>query len=370
VSDEPVHNPRAIFAALEEHQVAYVTVGGLAVAAWAYERATKDTDVIVPTTDAENDQRLTAALSDLGARQLELNRSLGGEAAWQEIDGLDRWRTTGGILDVMRDVEGAAPFPDLHARSMVIDTDGVRARYVGVHDLIAMKVAAGRPQDLIDLSALLARENQQSNRARLRELDCRLLATGTEPRLGDPVDPCEREVDRLRAVLATTTARPELERLLTARARELRSATDATIRRLAGDAIPVIPQPVSTLTGLARDATALSEAETREDRLLKTRDTIPVWKRSARQQARSESDLEQRTDELRDALATIETWWSQTSTAVTNAIAARRETYRRDRIARSSGEPHAPGQQPPEASPGERPPRERSSPPQDRENGR
>lgn len=196
MSEESVHRPDVIFSALERQGVEYVTVGGLAVAVWAYERAIKDTDVIVAADDPENERRLTAALESVDARRFELSATIAGAPAqWDQIDGLDRWRTSGGILDVICNVEGAAPFLELRVRSVVIDTDGVPARYVTADDLIAMKVAAVRMQDVLDLGALLAPQNQQGARVWLREIDRDLLGVGTDPGLGTPVDPGEIEVD-------------------------------------------------------------------------------------------------------------------------------------------------------------------------------
>src|SRR3954463_13511874 len=58
--------PERIAAGLNASDVAYVIVGGLAVAAHGVVRATRDLD-LVPEPSAENLDRLSATLSDLGA---------------------------------------------------------------------------------------------------------------------------------------------------------------------------------------------------------------------------------------------------------------------------------------------------------------
>jgi hypothetical protein len=66
------HDPPLIFAALSRRGVEHMTVGGLAVGFWANPRATKDTDIIVPTDDPVNDKRLREALGELDAEPLPL----------------------------------------------------------------------------------------------------------------------------------------------------------------------------------------------------------------------------------------------------------------------------------------------------------
>jgi hypothetical protein len=345
----PEHNPPAIFDALRRHQVDYVVVGGLAVAAWAYERATKDTDIVVPTDDEPNDRRLRAALATLGATPLPLDAP--GAAAlgihWEPLEGLERYKTTAGTLDVMRDPAGAAPYPQLRQRAIVLSTNGVPAVYVGREDLIAMKLAAGRIQDVLDLEALMHPANQEAARVKLRA-DDRDLLRGPDD-VDDPTDPCEREVDQLRRALAATNARVELERSLVIRARELREVTDQHLKRLAGEPVPEIPAGAitSVASRLATAAQEIELAEERETTLMRERDRAGLWQRRQRQQLQSQLDTaservellqaqaETGVSELRDGLDAIEHWWETHHKPVVDTIAARREIYRRDRADRS-----------------------------------
>lgn len=64
-------------------------------------------------------------------------------------------RTRFGRLDVMQDVPGMKSYQALIAASVKRDVPGAGAlRFAGLEDLIAMKVAAGRPQDEIDVTSL------------------------------------------------------------------------------------------------------------------------------------------------------------------------------------------------------------------------
>ncbi len=59
-----------------------------------------------------------------------------------------------GPVDYRNDVPGAGDFADLRARSVEASAAGVVVRLVGLDDLIRMKRASGRPQDLRDIANL------------------------------------------------------------------------------------------------------------------------------------------------------------------------------------------------------------------------
>jgi hypothetical protein len=64
-------------------------------------------------------------------------------------------RTRLGRLDVMQDVAGIRSYAALRDASVVRDVAGAGAfHFAGLEDLIAMKAAAGRPQDEIDITSL------------------------------------------------------------------------------------------------------------------------------------------------------------------------------------------------------------------------
>lgn len=148
-----------ILQALSEHDVGYVVIGGLAVQAHGHTRTTQDVD-LVPDPEPDNVQRLAGALHALGAR------AAGESQAWPAnmvLDALRRSAVTSldtdvGGVDVHRRPPGAAPYPDLRARALVIEVAGVAVSIAGRDDLIAMKRASGRPVDRGDVIALTAPE--------------------------------------------------------------------------------------------------------------------------------------------------------------------------------------------------------------------
>jgi predicted nucleotidyltransferase len=155
-------DPSAIFRAFADHGVDYIVIGGVAAIAHGHTRNTRDVD-FVAATDRANLERLAGALSDLGARLS------GVDAHVLDIDVYDAatlgnganftMETDAGGLDFFNEVPGAAPYEELRERALAIDLGGVTVKVAGRDDLIRMKHASGRPQDLADIAALTARED-------------------------------------------------------------------------------------------------------------------------------------------------------------------------------------------------------------------
>ena len=149
-----------LLALLAEHGVDLVIIGGFALGAHGVVRGTKDIDV-VPAPERANLRRLAAALRDLRAEVMLADdfdpRELGIDP---DEDGLSlggNWvlRTRLGRLDVMQDIPGVDGYRQLNEGAIEIDVpDAGRFRFAGYDDLVAMKRAAGRPQDEIDIVAL------------------------------------------------------------------------------------------------------------------------------------------------------------------------------------------------------------------------
>jgi hypothetical protein len=152
-------DPARVFATLDRHEVDYVTIGAFAVIAHGYVRATADIDLMAGQ-DRDNLQRLAAAFAELHARLR------GVDAELLEIDPTDpatlangasfTLDTDAGPVDYLNDVPGAGGYTELRSRSVETTAAGVAIRVVGLDDLIRMKRASGRPQDLRDIANLLA----------------------------------------------------------------------------------------------------------------------------------------------------------------------------------------------------------------------
>ena len=145
----------ALLGRLARRGVDFVVVGGVAVAFQGYARATKDLDITY-ATDVENLARLGDVLVALHARLRGVAEDVpfipdGRTLARTRLLTLD---TDDGGLDLLADPPGAPPYATMRDRADRVDLDGVAVAVAALEDLLAMKRAAGRPQDLADIDAL------------------------------------------------------------------------------------------------------------------------------------------------------------------------------------------------------------------------
>lgn len=151
----PEQDPIALLEALSEAAVDFVVIGGYAVVLQALPRFTKDLDIVY-SPDPANLERLGALLTGLHARLRGVDPDLPfvADARTLRQTQILTLETDLGGLDLLLAPDGAPPFEELRARATVFDLDGITVRAAGIDDLLAMKLAAGRPQDLIDVEAL------------------------------------------------------------------------------------------------------------------------------------------------------------------------------------------------------------------------
>lgn len=158
----------AILRTLAEYGVEFVVVGGVAVQAHGYLRATGDLDVI-PRPQLLNLSRLAEALADLQAEAWRARRPI-------DVTDPQLLRrapmlplvTRFGRLDLLNiELTEGAPrsFDDLRRRALVIELGEVEVAVAGLDDLIRMKRAAGRDQDLADIGALTRTDEELEREA-------------------------------------------------------------------------------------------------------------------------------------------------------------------------------------------------------------
>ncbi len=153
---------------LVDAAVDFVVVGGVAVVVQASPRFTKDLDICYSTEQANLD-RLGAVLTELGARL----RGVEHDVPFVP-DGLTLRRTQmltlttrDGDLDLLVDPDGSPGYEGLRRNASRVDLEGSTVFVASIEDLIAMKRAAGRPQDLLDLESLeIARRRMRRGRGR------------------------------------------------------------------------------------------------------------------------------------------------------------------------------------------------------------
>jgi len=150
-----------VFTLLRDGGVHFVIVGGTAVILHGVPRTTADLDLVVDLEPA-NLRRLVAAMNRLGyqprvpvdplelcdpARRREWTQDKGMRAFTFQLPGHPL-----ADIDVLR--ESPVAFADLSRRAEHIDAGGLLLRIACIDDLIRMKLAAGREQDVADVDAL------------------------------------------------------------------------------------------------------------------------------------------------------------------------------------------------------------------------
>jgi hypothetical protein len=156
--------PEPLIAILMEHEVDLIVVGGYAVAAHGFPRATKDID-ICPEPSDENLERLANAIAELEATPIGLDEFTGEFDLEPNLDGLKmggNWTllTKYGRLDVLQTFsfdeadEGKGDHRDLAGHTVERTFLGHQVEFCSYDDLLRMKRAAGRAQDKVDIETL------------------------------------------------------------------------------------------------------------------------------------------------------------------------------------------------------------------------
>jgi hypothetical protein len=137
---------QGVFKSLQDHEVRYLVVGGIAAVLHGVPRATFDLDILIEAT-LENAERLLAALLDAGL----------GTAALTNAEELLANEITVFNDRVRIDVQTATPgldFDEAWGRRDSMSYQDQPLYVVSREDLVASKRAAGRPTDLEDVRVL------------------------------------------------------------------------------------------------------------------------------------------------------------------------------------------------------------------------
>lgn len=153
---------RVLLERLRGAEIDFVLVGGLAVNAWGYLRATRDVD-LVPDPSPENLTRLDALLVELGGKVEVGGQLLESSAIRTFLRAGDRTLvlTDLGRIDVLQGLPQVPTFSNLEERASEVDVEGLTVKVCSLDHLLEMKRASDRPRDRDDLEALeAAREGQ------------------------------------------------------------------------------------------------------------------------------------------------------------------------------------------------------------------
>lgn len=159
------YRPVALVQALVEGGVDFVIIGGVAVVLHAMPRFTKDLDICYSTTQ-DNLDALGSVLVTLEARLRGVPETVpfvpdGRTLRQTQIMCLT---TPVGDIDLLVDPDGAPTYNALRRHADVMDLGGQSVRVASIEDMLAMKRAAGRPQDVVDIESLeVARRRNRSH---------------------------------------------------------------------------------------------------------------------------------------------------------------------------------------------------------------
>lgn len=146
---------KRLLCSLKEHKVNFVIIGGVACIAHGHTRLTKDIDIFVEPT-MENMEKTFRALEACGYDLMETTIE---EALQKKL----LFRQYILKTDIHPSVTGVV-FEDVWKNKVLCKFEGMDVYFTSLDDLIAMKKAAGRPNDLEDIKVLEEIKKQQSKK--------------------------------------------------------------------------------------------------------------------------------------------------------------------------------------------------------------
>jgi hypothetical protein len=140
-----------VAAAMVAEHARFVVIGGFAVIANRFVRATEDIDFLIPD-DAENDRRVLSALLKLSGKHFRDDEQLRDEHLLGQTH--LRTKTRAGIVDILRGGPPPLDYETVEARAMRADYGSVEFLVAGLNSIVGFKRLADRPRDRNDLIGL------------------------------------------------------------------------------------------------------------------------------------------------------------------------------------------------------------------------
>jgi hypothetical protein len=135
---------------LYKNKVEFMLIGGYAVIIYGYERGTADMDIWLNPTN-ENKLLFIASLREYGIGESSLNI-----LASMDFEGEPRVMNLGekpNKIDFLTKVQGVK-FNEAYAKRKQLPLMDFDVSVISYHDLVVIKMIAGRPQDVADVDVL------------------------------------------------------------------------------------------------------------------------------------------------------------------------------------------------------------------------
>lgn len=155
VASWPEFHLGALLRRLVAHGVDFVVVGGIAIIAHGSARFTDDLDICY-AIDPANLAALGTAIVELGAqlRGIPEQEPFVPDARTLRQTSILTLKSPDGNIDLLVNPSGAPSYKELRDRADRVTVDGVAILVASLDDLEAMKRAARRPKDQLDLEEI------------------------------------------------------------------------------------------------------------------------------------------------------------------------------------------------------------------------
>lgn len=136
---------------LNQYEVAYMVVGGYALAFHGKPRYTGDLDIWIGISD-DNASKMLLVLKEFGFGLLGfekedfLKENLINQLGYPPLR-----------IDILTSIDGVS-FEEAYQQKQIIEIEDWKANYIGLNDFIRNKQASGRLQDLADVKVLESKQ--------------------------------------------------------------------------------------------------------------------------------------------------------------------------------------------------------------------
>lgn len=147
---------------LNKHRVDYMVVGGYALALHGKPRHTGDLDIWINISE-DNAQRMLEVLRGFGMASHGFEKDDFLKPGYITQIGYPPLR-----IDILNNIDGLE-FAEAVKEMQQIDSDGLLINFIGLHDFLRNKQAAGRSQDQMDIKTIKKKISEQKDQTKRKD---------------------------------------------------------------------------------------------------------------------------------------------------------------------------------------------------------